>query len=385
MIFGTGLRWRLIMTETNETERLRDRLVALTRDLVLIPSIPSRPDDRRRCYEFVKNHIDSLDAIRVDEYAEQGFPSMVAMPEGCTEPDLLLCAHLDVITHPDISFYRAEVQDGRIIGPGAGDMKGALAILIELFRTLHQRHPNLSLGLVVTSDEETGGEHGIGYLFAQVGLRCGGAMIPDGGSIDKITVDEKGILHVRLTCQGHAAHAARPWLGVNPLEDLVARLGAVRERFDRWKDDSRGHWYPTCSITVVETENTTTNRIPSDARAVLDIRFPPPHTVRSVLEELTAVVGPDVEVEPMIGAETTHLQPDPLYIEATEAVIGRPIALVRESGGSDARFICKHGIPVQMSRPLVGNLHAADEWIDIESMVQFYQVYERYVSVKLGV
>lgn len=373
------------MTATNDLQRLRDRLVALTRDLVLIPSIPSRPDDSRRCYEFVKNHIDSLEGIRVDEYAEQGFPSMVAMPEGCREPDLLLCAHLDVITHPDISFYRAEVQDGRITGPGAGDMKGALAILIELFRTLHQQYSGLSLGLVVTSDEETGGEHGIGYLFDRVGLRCGGAMIPDGGSIDKITVDEKGILHARLTCQGHAAHAARPWLGVNPLESLIARLGAVRDQFDLWKADSSGHWYPTCSITVIETENTTTNRIPSDAAAVLDIRFPPPHTVSSMLEALTLVVGSGVAIEPMIGAETTHLQPDPLFIEAAETVLGRSMTRVRESGGSDARFICKHGIPVQMSRPLVGNLHAADEWIDIESMVQFYQVYERYIVAKLGV
>ena len=372
------------MTETDEQQRLRDRLVALTRDLVLIPSIPSRPDDRRRCYEFVKNHLDSLAHIRVTEYDVEGFPSMVAKPEGCDEPDILVCAHLDVITHPDISFYRAIVEDGRIIGPGAGDMKGALAIMIELFRTLHQRHDNLSLGIVVTSDEETGGEHGIGHLFNEVGLRCGEAIIPDGGSIDEITVDEKGILHVHLTCRGHAAHAARPWLGNNPLDQLVQQLGALRARFADWQDDSPDHWYPTCALTVVETENTTTNRVPSDAHAVLDIRFPPPHTVDSMLTDLRETLSPNTELEVIIGAETTHLQPDPQFRDMMQDTIGRPASLVRESGGSDARFLCRQGIPVQMARPLVGNLHAADEWIDINSMLQFYSICEQYISAKLG-
>ena len=49
-------------------------------------------------------------------------------------------------------------------------------------------------------------------------------------------------------------------------------------------------------------------------------------------------------------------------------------------GGSDARFIASRGIPVMMSRPLVGNLHAEDEWIDIQSMVKLYEIYLRYLK-----
>ena len=57
--------------------------------------------------------------------------------------------------------------------------------------------------------------------------------------------------------------------------------------------------------------------------------------------------------------------------------------LVRESGGSDARFICRHGIPVIVARPLVGNLHAEDEWIDVASMVTFYHICHRYLEQRL--
>ena len=52
-------------------------------------------------------------------------------------------------------------------------------------------------------------------------------------------------------------------------------------------------------------------------------------------------------------------------------------------GGSDARFISGYGIPVIMSRPLVGNLHAENEWIEIASMDTLYHIYQRYLEKKL--
>jgi len=358
---------------------LRDRLVAMTRDLILIPSIPSRPDDRRRCYEFLKNHLEGVEGVRVEDHEEAGHPSLVALPHDLREPEVLMCAHLDVITHPDIGFYRSELRDGRIIGPGAGDMKGTLAILLDVFREMHGRHPGVPLGLAITSDEETGGEHGIGYLFGKGGWRCGTAMIPDGGSLLDVTVEEKGIIHLRARCRGHSAHAARPWLGDNPIPRLLSRLEILRRWFEE-KQEPEGHWFPTCATTVIGTENETVNRIPTEAHAVLDIRFPPPHTVASLLDQVRTILGAEVETEVIIQAEATHLQPDPLYLRVTEEISGATARLVRDCGGSDARFVCRHGIPVLMSRPLVGNLHAEDEWIEVASMVQFHHIYRRYLE-----
>jgi succinyl-diaminopimelate desuccinylase len=72
-----------------------------------------------------------------------------------------------------------------------------------------------------------------------------------------------------------------------------------------------------------------------------------------------------------------------LFLAATEEITGKPVKLIREHGGSDARFISPYGIPVVMSRPLVGNLHAEDEWIEIASMESLYRIYRRYLKAKL--
>ncbi|MFQ5597997.1 MAG: M20 family metallopeptidase [Nitrospiria bacterium] len=372
-----------MINETNYND-IEERLIALTRDLILIPSNPTRPEDRQRCYEFIKNHLESLTHIEVKEYKKNGIPSLIAAPKGCDAPDILMCGHLDVITHSDVSVYRSMIQDGKIYGPGAGDMKGALAMMLEIFRQMHSFSPDASLGIVVTSDEETGGEAGIGYLVKEKGLRCGEAMIPDGGSLNEITVEEKGILHLKLRCRGRTAHAARPWLGNNPIEHLIDRFQVLRNFFDE-KKEGASKWHPTCAVTRVGTENQTINRIPLNATAILDIRFPPPYTSRDILQDIQDVLGDAIEVCVIISAEATHLSPDPLYQKITETVTGEPTERIKDHGGSDARFFAAYGIPVIMSRPIVGNLHGSNEWIDIKSLTTLYRIYEQFLLQKLKI
>jgi succinyl-diaminopimelate desuccinylase len=373
------------MTATNATnDRELERIVALTRDLVLIPGTHDRIAERRRCYEFVKNHLEVLPGIQVREFVRNDYQSLVAHPSGHSEPEILICAHLDVIDHPEPDAYRSSIREGRIYGAGCGDMKGALAISLEVFRTVCSRNPDASLGLAITSDEETGGEHGIGYLFGNEGLRCGVALVPDGGSLGEVTVEEKGLLHLRLRQHGHAAHAARPWLGSNALEQLIDKLLALRSRFRAYQVDE-GSWHPTCAITVLGTKNRTTNRIPAESEAVVDIRYPTPYTEQDIMNEVRSAVGEDAEVERIISGDPAHLKPDPDFIQVTEEITGEPVRLVRGDGASDARFICEHGIPVMMSRPIVGNLHAEDEWIDIASMDKYYQIYLTYICRKLAI
>lgn len=356
--------------------------MALTRDLILIPGTHQRPPDLERCSRFVRNHLETIAGVSVQRHESAGIPSLVACPAGVDRPDILLCAHLDVIDHPDAGAYQSRIADGRICGPGAGDMKGALAVLIEVFREIHERIPGASLALAVTADEEIGGEHGLGYLVRERGLRCRTAMIPDGGAPDRITIEEKGILHLELGCTGRAAHAARPWLGSNPVEHLMDRLAVLRQQFSAWQEaDNR--WVPTCAVTRIGTRNLSTNRIPSDAMAQLDIRFPPPHTADSMRGCVQDALGPEVCVSTLISAETTHLAPDPAYAAISEQVLGVPVSQIRDDGGSDARFLCALGIPVLMSRPQVGNLHAEDEWVDIGSLLAFYRIYLSYLVQRL--
>jgi len=372
------------MTETSrKDEALRRRLIELTRDLIIIPSTRDRPEDIQRCMEFVVNHVELPNELTVRRFCENGSPSTVILPRNVSAPEVLLLAHLDVVARPQGAEYHSSVNGGKIYGPGSGDMKGELAILLEIFRDFHERCPGISLGLAVTSDEENGGDHGTRFLFEKAGLRCGVAIIPDSGSLNEIAVEEKGILHLKLKAHGSSGHASRPWLAENPLEKLISKLNEVRNYFETLKSGS-GHWHPTFAVTVMQTENRVSNRIPSFAEAVCDVRFPPPYDSNQVISQLKGFMEHRIELEVLVSAEPTKVSPDPLFLTATEEITQKPVTLIREHGGSDARFICGYGIPVIMSRPFVGNLHAENEWIDIASMETLYRIYERYLDKKLS-
>ncbi len=365
---------------------LLDRLTLMTCDLVKIPSTQSRPADREECFAYCRRQLAGLPGIEVREYESRGFGSMVALPRGVESPRILLVGHLDVIEHPDPLVYRASVRDGRIWGPGAGDMKGQCAIMLELFVRLQRQYPGLSLGVALTSDEEHGGEDGVKFLFEQAGLRCGMAIVPDGGSLNAVTVEEKGILQLRLRVTGTEGHAAAPWLTPNALATLAKAITALCTHFQGMQDPaSPDHWYPTFAPTICHTPNPTVNCIPATAEATVDLRFPSPHTAESMMATVKEIAGPDVSVETIATAPPTKLAPDDLYLRITERVTGKPVRLVRASGGSDSLFISQHGIPVVLSSPVVGQLHREDEWIDLASMGTYYRICEEFILEKLAI
>ena len=361
---------------------LQKKLVALTRDLILIPSDESRPEEIERCFAFIINHLESLDTVVIKKHCHRGITSLVVLPKNMDHPKVLLCGHLDVISHSDSHCYRSHITDGKIIGPGSGDMKGPLAVLLEVFMNLHTEHDNLSLGLAITSDEERGGDSGMRFLFEEIGLRCEVALVPDGGSLNEITIEEKGILHLAIKCNGHSAHAARPWLGDNPLERLIDAVSRLRKDFDSLSIN-KDHWHPTCTLTILKTPNQTVNCIPSEAEGALDVRFPAPYTTKEILDRICNLLGDEIDTHTIMSAEPTRFTPDLLYLSVSEEITGKSTIQKKEDGGSDARFIGQYNIPVIISRPIVGELHSLDEWIDINSMETFYRIYELYLKRKL--
>jgi succinyl-diaminopimelate desuccinylase len=240
------------MSDPLGTARLRERLIALTRDLVLIPGSEGRPEELKRAIHWVRNHLEGLDGVVIDLFESEGIPSLVARSSSHSEIDVLLCAHIDVVHHPDPDSYQSKLAGSRIYGPGTGDMKGIVAILLELFRRFHLESPGVPLALAITADEERGGEQGTRALFEDFGLKCRVAIVPDGGTPDDVVVEEKGILHLKLESTGAACHAARPWLGHNALEKLMTCAEAIQKLFPPFNADLF-HWHSTCSITRIDT------------------------------------------------------------------------------------------------------------------------------------
>ena len=111
----------------------------------------------------------------------------------------MLNSHLDTFpigearwSHPPLG---ADLEDGRIYGRGACDMKAGVAALVLAFVSPAEFRDtwNGEVVLTLVGDEETGGWWGAQYLLANVEEAMGDAMLnADTGSPRVVRVGEKG-------------------------------------------------------------------------------------------------------------------------------------------------------------------------------------------------
>jgi glutamate carboxypeptidase len=72
---------------------------------------------------------------------------------------LLLIGHLDTVFEPDSPFQRWERRGNEGVGPGSGDNKGGVAVIIAALRAMHAAGTlkNADIEVVLTGDEEDNG------------------------------------------------------------------------------------------------------------------------------------------------------------------------------------------------------------------------------------
>ena len=164
---------------------------------------------------------------------------------------VILMAHMDVVgverTHWSVDPFAALIQDGYLYGRGAIDDKGMLAANLEtmllLKRNVLDRGGTLSRDVifVANSDEEAGGEWGMGWLIknhpeliqAEFALNEGGRTRIVGGKPLYVAVQntEKVPYGVLVTARGPGGHAAVPLPGnaILRLGRALAAIGAHQE------------------------------------------------------------------------------------------------------------------------------------------------------------
>lgn len=349
---------------TVETE-----LVDLTAQLIRFPSMHSRPEEIGRCVDFIQGWLERQ-GVAVRRLTHHGVPTLLALrPDGSVP--VLLMSHVDVVDAPE-ALFSPRIENGRLYGRGAIDDKYAAALSMVLVRDMlaelrrrGRSQAELPCGLLISGDEEVGGHHGARQALA--GLRADFAIALDGGRPDKIVVREKGILRLKLVARGRTAHGARPWLGENAIERLIADYGRIRAHFPSRDPD---HWERTLNFSRIQAGGAV-NQVPDHAEALFDVRYTEHDDIEALVAALRREIAGELEVverEPLFYGGASPL------CERLAALAGGP-ELGREHGASDARFLSEFGIPgIVWGADGEESAHAPDERLVLESLFRLHRV-----------
>lgn len=352
-------------------------LLNTTKQLISYKTTHDRQDEIHAICSFVCDFFRHT-SLQVTMLEHNGFPSVV-VTKGTKTPKVFLSGHLDVVPGSNDQF-EPKMQGDRLYGRGALDMKSGNAVMMHLMRDLAQTSHDV--GLMLTSDEEIGGFDGTGWLLAQ-GYRSQVAIIPDGGeAIHNMISKEKGILRVKLTAHGIAAHGSTPWLGRNAIECLLPVISKVLNAFDIRAVQLPNAWVSTVNLGTIHGGDAT-NQVPDKAMAEFDIRFVETDDPHELIHTFQYLLSEDVEMEATILAQAVSVPLDhPLVVPFANCVTmhGRNVNFTLDHGASDGRFFSELGIPVIISQPDGANLHAPDEWVHIPSIELYYHVLKEYLD-----
>ena len=342
-------------------------IVDLTQDLIRIPSMHARPSEIMRCADFITDWC-RRHGLSSRKVVHGGIPSVLVMPAGPAR--LLLMSHIDVVDAPE-ELFSPRIEGDRLFGRGAIDDKYAAALSLILFRdrlraleSAGRTQADMALGLLITGDEETGGENGAAKALA--GIEADFALALDGGGPGRIVTREKGVIDVMLTATGKSAHGARPWLGVNAIDMLLDDYANLRGLFP--DNGTADHWHRTINFGKIQAGESV-NQVPQVARGWFNIRFTEDDDPAPLVEAIKGRVRSQVDVLSVIPVFASA--PSPMTHLLLDIAPGTE--LVREHGASDARHLMDRGIPGAIwGAEGFGSQHGPEECVSIPSIAELH-------------
>lgn len=347
---------------------MKEEIITTLKDLLSFKTFEENKDEFDKLFDYVKNKYDNL---KIQEYEFNNKKALVVSNTSEKELDIIICTHVDVVYDETYEYYE---DDENIYGRGTIDMKGSVAVALTLLKNLKT---NLKVALFMTSDEEIDG-----YGASQLAKIYTGkfVIVPDGGSNFELIAEEKGLIQLELSTKTKAAHAARLFDGENAITKLFNVYNKIIEAYPLPKSEDE---YITSVNLSKLNGGVSNNQVPDHATMFLDIRYISKDNREEIINFIKGI-DPSVLVKVVtIGsAFHTDLENENVenYINSCEKILNKKITIKGCESTSDGIFFADLGMPTVIMNPLGKNPHSKDEYVNKESLLTLYKIYEDFLG-----
>lgn len=354
-------------------------------DLIQIPSISGHITEINRITDYVRHLMTPLGAM-VDVIRPADISPVIYIRNRDTPcPDVAIVGHLDVVPG-DVSQFSPRVQDGRLYGRGALDMKSMAAVAFSSMQFVLENNLPLSFAIVLETDEEVG-SRGMQH-FIQTHPDFIPRVVLDidvGGDITRIIDACKGAVFATLTATGRAAHGSTPWDGLDANERMFQTLNRLRARYPYYAADHTvltDTWVNTMHVGTIA-GGKTANIVCDSCMATVDMRLVPGYTLPQVERDLNNALGPGVSYDITMHANAVEIKhDDPLlqaYHQVAEHVLGTSVGFQHIGGITTSRLLFHRGSTVIYHAATGAGMHGADEWIDLTTLHQLATIQQAFL------
>jgi succinyl-diaminopimelate desuccinylase len=361
------------MTFKRQNPQVRDRepggrLAERTLALVNIPSV-SRAEDEAMAY--VRSE------LPLEPVWSNADVLFATSKRTAGRPLVLLAGHVDTV--PAQGNLPGRMEDGAVIGLGASDMKGGLAVMLELADWALGGELEVDLGFLFFTREELPAEESPVPDFL--------ATCPEALEAELVIVLEPtdnelhlgcvGNLSAELTFRGVSAHSARPWTGENAIHKAAAALAPLAE-LEPLDVEVDGLVFREVVSAVGIEGGIADNVVPDRCVARLNYRYAPGRSREQAEARVRELAG-DAEVEILGNSPPAHV------------VLDRPLVTrLRETGGfavqpkqawTPVAQFAEAGLDaVNLGPGATRYAHRADEQVETAALLRTFEALRLFAS-----
>lgn len=264
------------------------------------------------------------------EHAEgrKGRINLLAHRRSPGKPRLLFYTHIDVVPAQGWEAFKPKVEDGKIYGRGAADMKGAIAALLLGLEVVKDQPLKYDTSVMVTTDEEMSQASQIRYLGQFLRPLAGAFVFSLDTSFGYVQIASLGLVQMNIIVKGKSVHSGMSHLGENAVEQASPVLNALLKLKRKvTQRRSKVPVHPGTGLTVMEPRlnvnmihgGLKVNIVPDECIISVDRRLIPEETVeeaeRELMQTLSSVEGVRWEIGDVVRIPTLPPLRDPIVDE----------------------------------------------------------------------
>ncbi len=331
-----------------------------------------------RVAEMTLGHLGGLliqhEVIEQREVGNHHILRTVAASESSSVGSVYILGHLDTVFPPEHPFQQSRREGGWLIGPGTGDMKGGLAVIVYALKGLGHLGimDRLNLTLMLTGDEEIGAatSHSLYEAEREKAIAC---LVGEcGGPQGEVVISRNGKAGARLDCFGKDSHVGSI-VGekASAIVEMAHKIVAL-EALNGTRSDV------TINVGRVE-GGLGPCTVPAQASCLLDMRWSDEKDYEVLLREVRRIA--QERIQSQCRCELTVLNHRPVWRggEGTEKMfqmvrelagsLGMSLRGEHRRGTSDANYFGAAGIPtLDGFGPICVGDHTEGERIMISSL-----------------
>ena len=363
----------------------------LAQSLIKIKSIS--PNDEG-CFDLIEKELIPL-GFQIDRIPELNCETLLAK-YGNTGKVFCYLGHTDVVpSGPEEEWtsppFEANIIDGELIGRGAADMKGSVAIFIESIKNFlaDNPNPNFQIWVMLTSNEE--GEPADGKIntlmdsLAQQNEFIDYCLVGEASSSDNVgdvlRVGRRGSLSGKLKLIGKQGHVAYPHKVLSPILEVGPIISELNQTI--W-DEGNEHFDPTSfQISNIDSGTGATNVVPGHLNMLFNFRFSPGSNQESLKKRFVQILEQSkcsfeidwtLNAQPYLTKKTELLS---IIQSALKKINGKEAKIDNGGGTSDGRWVSPSGSEVIELGPRNQTIHKIDEKISLKDITLLQEIYQQ--------